>query len=388
MNNESVTPREPWLAANLSIFFAGIGEIYCRRKQLGFILILVQLSLIAISIFLIISFSQYSKFAYLSILLFVIVYFSSIYHAYVCAKESNTSEFEIQRKADKAPWLAVFLSRILPGIGHFYVRKWYWGIPIILILISLSMFTYLYPLWSRVVLALFSGVVSFHAYTIAPIRRESSEIPIMVLSIVIAIVGFTVSYSFGLLGPYKIPSGAMIPTLLVGDHILVKKGVDDVHRGDVVAFWYPNNEHEPSKTGLHYIKRVVGLPGDKVDVDGRNLTINGEEVPLTFVGTYQDERFGTKYDKYQEDLLGKKHIVIYEQGREYTQRGNLPVVVPPGHVFVMGDNRDNSQDSRFWGFVPINYIVGKAFVIHWSWDFDTNNILNRVRWDRLITPIK
>jgi len=132
---------------------------------------------------------------------------------------------------------------------------------------------------------------------------------------------------------------------------------------------------------------VVGLPGDKVDVDGRNLIINGEEVPLTFVGSYQDERFGTEYDKYQEDLLGKKHIVIYEQGREYTQRGNLPVVVPPGHVFVMGDNRDNSQDSRFWGFVPIHDIEGEAFITHWSWDFDSNNFLDKVRWDRIFSLI-
>jgi signal peptidase I len=202
--------------------------------------------------------------------------------------------------------------------------------------------------------------------------------------------------------PFKIPSGSMIPTLLVGDHLLVSKflygtkipfsdkvvlPVREIKHGDVIVFRYPNNEHDPSKTGLHYIKRVVGLPGDKVDVDGRNLIINGEEVPLTFVGSYQDERFGTEYDKYQEDLLGKKHIVIYEQGREYTQRGNLPVVVPPGHVFVMGDNRDNSQDSRFWGFVPIHDIEGEAFITHWSWDFDSNNFLDKVRWDRIFSLI-
>ncbi len=202
--------------------------------------------------------------------------------------------------------------------------------------------------------------------------------------------------------PFKIPSGSMIPTLLVGDHLLVSKFIygtkipfsdkvilplREIKHGDVIVFRYPNNEHEPSKTGLHYIKRVVGLPGDKVDVDGRNLVINGEEVPLTFVGAYQDERFGTKYDKYQEDLLGKKHIVIYEQGREYTQRGNLPVIVPPGHVFVMGDNRDNSQDSRFWGFVPIHDIEGEAFVTHWSWDFDSKSLMNKIRWDRIFSLI-
>jgi signal peptidase I len=202
--------------------------------------------------------------------------------------------------------------------------------------------------------------------------------------------------------PFKIPSGSMIPTLLVGDHLLVSKfmygtkipfsdkvvlPLREIKHGDVIVFWYPNNEHDSSKTGLHYIKRVVGLPGDKIDVNERNLIINGEEVPLTYLGDYHDERFGTSYDKYQEDLLGKKHIVIYEKGRENTQRGNLPVVVPPGHVFVMGDNRDNSQDSRFWGFVPIHNIEGEAFITHWSWDFDSNNFLDKVRWERIFSLI-
>lgn len=202
--------------------------------------------------------------------------------------------------------------------------------------------------------------------------------------------------------PFKIPSGSMIPTLLVGDHLLVSKfmygtkipfsdkvvlPLREIKHGDVIVFRYPNNEHDASKTGLHYIKRVVGIPGDKIDVDGRNLIINGEEVPLTYAGDYYDERSGIKYDKYQEDLLGKKHVVIYEKGREYAQRGNLPVVVPPGHVFVMGDNRDNSQDSRFWGFVPIHNIEGEAFIKHWSWDFDSNNFLNKVRWERIFSLI-
>jgi signal peptidase I len=204
--------------------------------------------------------------------------------------------------------------------------------------------------------------------------------------------------------PFKIPSGSMIPTLLVGDHLLVSKFIygtkipftndivlplSEIRHGDVIVFRYPNNENDSSQNGVHYIKRVVGLPGDKIDVDGRNLIINGEEVPLDYVDDYYDERSGTKYeyDEYQEDLLGKKHIVIYEKGREYTQRGNLPVVVPPGHVFVMGDNRDNSKDSRFWGFVPVQNIEGEAFITHWSWDRYSNNFLNKVRWNRIFSLI-
>jgi len=202
--------------------------------------------------------------------------------------------------------------------------------------------------------------------------------------------------------PFKIPSGSMIPTLLVGDHLLVGKfvygtkvpftdevvvPVKDIKRGDVAVFTYPNGEGDPSKVGVHYIKRVVGLPGDKIDLAGRNLVINGEEIPLSFEGDFLDDRFGSQYDQYEEDMFGAKHTVIYRKDREYTQKGKLPVEVPPGHVFVMGDNRDNSQDSRFWGFVPVSNLEGKAFIIHWSWDFDNQNILNKVRWNRILSLI-
>lgn len=204
--------------------------------------------------------------------------------------------------------------------------------------------------------------------------------------------------------PFKIPSGSMIPTLLVGDHLLVNKflygtkipftdkvilPIENIKRGDVIVFTYPNSERDPSKKGIYYIKRVVGLPGDSIDIDGRELYINGEMVPLEFLGTYVDERNGEQFDEYQEDLLGDEHRVIFRKGSKSTNRGNyLPVTkVPDGQVFVMGDNRDNSQDSRFWGFVPRENIAGKAFLIHWSWDFDNPEIQNKVRWDRILSGI-
>jgi signal peptidase I len=204
--------------------------------------------------------------------------------------------------------------------------------------------------------------------------------------------------------PFKIPSGSMIPTLLVGDHLLVNKFVygtkipftdieifpiEKIKRGDVVVFTYPNNERDPSKNGLYYIKRVVGLPGDEIDLNGRNLYINGGKVPIEYEGTYADKRNSEKFDEYREDLFGEEHTVIFRKGKENTNRGSyIPVTkVPEGSVFVMGDNRDNSQDSRFWGFVPIENIAGRAFIIHWSWDFANPDILNKVRWDRILSGI-
>lgn len=204
--------------------------------------------------------------------------------------------------------------------------------------------------------------------------------------------------------PFKIPSGSMIPTLLVGDHLLVNKFVygtkipftdieifpiEKIKRGDVVVFTYPNNERDPSKNGLYYIKRVVGLPEDEIDLNGRNLYINGGKVPIEYEGTYADKRNSEQFDEYREDLFGEEHTVIFRKGKENTNRGSyIPVTkVPEGSVFVMGDNRDNSQDSRFWGFVPIENIAGRAFIIHWSWDFANPDILNKVRWDRILSGI-
>ena len=202
--------------------------------------------------------------------------------------------------------------------------------------------------------------------------------------------------------PFKIPSGSMIPTLLVGDHLLVNKFVfgtkipftniflfpiSKINRGDVVVFTYPNEEKNPSKDDIYYIKRVIGIPGDRIDINSRNLIINGEEIPLTYSGTYLNSRDGRKYDEYIEDLFGKETKIIFEKGAMATNRGILPVKVPDGYVFVMGDNRDNSQDSRFWGFVPLEKIAGKAFVTHWSWDFNNPSFFNKIRWDRILSPI-
>lgn len=233
-------------------------------------------------------------------------------------------------------------------------------------------------------------------YTKSKLRQN---IEALAFAIILALIIRTFVFQ-----PFKIPSGSMIPNLLVGDHLLVNKFVygtkipftdievfplEQIKRGDVIVFTYPNNERDPSKNGLYYIKRVIGLPGDDVDLNGRNLVINGEQIPLEYIGTYSDERNSQQFDEYREDLFGEEHTVIFRKGKENTSKGSfIPVTkVPEGYVFVMGDNRDNSQDSRFWGFVPKENIAGKAFIIHWSWDFTNPDITNKVRWDRILSGI-
>ncbi|QBK04943.1 signal peptidase I [Hylemonella gracilis] len=193
--------------------------------------------------------------------------------------------------------------------------------------------------------------------------------------------------------PFKIPSGSMIPTLLVGDLILVNKyhygirlpvintKITDgapVARGDVMVFRFPPR---PSQD---YIKRVIGLPGDEVAYANKRLTINGQVVPTTESPEFFDED-AMRYFKQYGEILGaptqpKAHRLIVDTNRRggfaEAEIGNYPFreacryseegvrcTVPAGHYFVMGDNRDNSLDSRYWGFVPDENIVGKAFMI-------------------------
>jgi signal peptidase I len=187
--------------------------------------------------------------------------------------------------------------------------------------------------------------------------------------------------------PFKIPSGSMVPTLLVGDLILVDKfhyGIrlpvintkiianNDPQRGDVVVFRYPRD------TRIDYIKRVVGVPGDEVAYLNKRLTINGQPVPTEPLGEFYDEdsrryaqMFGEKLGQAEHRILNNKEVAPfvmgvddfpYKENCRYSAEG-VVCKVPEGHYFMMGDNRDNSQDSRYWGFVPDENIVGKAFFI-------------------------
>lgn len=189
--------------------------------------------------------------------------------------------------------------------------------------------------------------------------------------------------------PFKIPSGSMVPTLMVGDLILVNKfhyGIrlpvinkkimanHEPKRGDVMVFRYPVN------TSLDYIKRVVGLPGDEISYLNKKLRINGQPVEQMPLAEFYDEDQLRYSLQYSENLMGHAHRLLNDKERppyipaqaieEFPFKDNcrysgegVVCKVPPGHYFMMGDNRDNSQDSRFWGFVPDENIVGKAFVV-------------------------
>jgi signal peptidase I len=190
--------------------------------------------------------------------------------------------------------------------------------------------------------------------------RQYAEAFIIAIVLALAIRTFVVQ-------AFKIPSGSMLPTLQIGDHILVNKflygaelpftdyhlpGLRAPQRGDIIVFKFPQDE------GRDFIKRAIALPGEKVEVRGKQVYVN--EKPL------------------QEPYAAHLDRAIQES--PFSPRDSFgPVVVPPGQLFMMGDNRDYSMDSRFWGFLDMKKIKGNAFIIYWSWDRDRF----RPRWGRI-----
>jgi signal peptidase I len=197
--------------------------------------------------------------------------------------------------------------------------------------------------------------------------------------------------------PFRIPSGSMMPTLLVGDFILVNKyayglrmpvtktklvDVDEPERGDVVVFRYPRDPK------VDYIKRLVGLPGDRIAYRDKKLYVNGREMPQKPVGWYEPVGSGERMRgafELVEDLDGVEHAILVNPrtpdfGPGCQVLANGEVTVPEGHYFMMGDNRDNSNDSRCWGFVPESNLVGRAFVIWLSLDWNRPGIFD---WSRI-----
>jgi signal peptidase I len=199
--------------------------------------------------------------------------------------------------------------------------------------------------------------------------REYSESIVVAVAIALLLRAFVIE-------AFQIPSGSMIPTLEIGDHIFVSKfaygiGIPftdkkilpwhEPQRGDVIVFKFPK---DPS---VDYIKRVVGLPGDKVEVRHNEIFINGNPMPRELVDAHFQYHKGVdrSWELWTEHLDGHAHSTLHEPDR-LTEFG--PYTVDPRSIFVMGDNRDDSNDSRVWGTVPYELVKGKALIVWWSRD--------------------
>ena len=198
-----------------------------------------------------------------------------------------------------------------------------------------------------------------------PVLVEYSKSFFPVLALVLVLRSFLVE-------PFQIPSGSMLPTLKIGDFILVNKyhygirlpvigtkviSLNEPEHGDVMVFKFPENPR------INYIKRVVGLPGDTIGYANKQLFINGEAVPMQLLAELPE---GRSLKRLFNEQLGAVEHQVYNDLK--LPRPPAEWVVPEGHYFLVGDNRDNSNDSRFWGFVPDELVVGKAFAVWMHWE--------------------
>ena len=189
--------------------------------------------------------------------------------------------------------------------------------------------------------------------------------------------------------PFRVPSNSMMPTLLTGDFIVVNKfdygfrlpitntklvEFSKPNRGDVIVFRYPNYEKNPGYSGVDFIKRIVAIPGDIISYSEDQLVINDKALEIKNIGPYIGVDSGKSMNNYklaQEFIDTLPHEILINPNRQ--SKGIPEITIPEGHYFVMGDNRSHSSDSRFWGFVPEEYIIGRAIGIwmHWDWNYNT-----------------
>ncbi len=239
-----------------------------------------------------------------------------------------------------------------------------------------------------------------------------------VVTVIMALFGMTF-----IVQAVKVPTGSMQNTITIGDHLLVNKFIfapgqslpflpqREIRRGDIIVFKYPGNRYDPRRDErpdnkpivTNYVKRVVGLPGDRMRIEGRSVIINDQPLPehLIEAEDHNDKapleiknapkaRSGEPYDVYYNPEFVEEDYPIFGlegDGRE--------IVIPSGKYFVMGDNRNNSEDSRYWGFVPRDLVIGRAMFVYWSYDESAptsgNFILdffNNTRWSRTGTMVK
>ncbi|HWR15525.1 MAG TPA: signal peptidase I [Terriglobales bacterium] len=212
------------------------------------------------------------------------------------------------------------------------------------------------------------------ATTPAP-RKEHSQMDVLGgaqwLLTVVVIATFVMTF---VVQAFEIPSESMENTLLIGDYLLVDKvqyagssvlgfmlPYRAIQRGDIIVFRYP------VRPAQHFVKRVIGIPGDRVRISNKQVIVNGEPIAEPYTIHKRNDR-----DHYRDDFPTTKYISgnveskWWIQMRKLTEDGNL--IVPEGHYFVLGDNRDDSLDSRYWGFVPVENIVGRPLIIYWSVD--------------------
>ncbi len=293
-------------------------------------------------------------------------------------KKDRVVDFESEVKKSAAEsrktWLVIVYSLLMPGLGQVYNGQLQKGLVLFLLssgfglaitLFSLGLpFAVLAVFFLLTILVLILAIVDGiktarkFKYNFQP-KKYNRPVVYIAIYLVVGLGGDLLASTYikhALVRAHKIPSGSMETTLLVGDHILIDRSLDSISRGDIVVFEFPSDADKDRPRD--FIKRVIGVPGDKIEIRDKQLLVNDQFVREEYVA-YRDA-----------EILASK----------VGPRDNMAALkVPEEMYFTMGDNRDYSFDSRFWGFVAAEKISGRAAKIYWSWDSENSE----VRWERI-----
>ncbi|WP_373541745.1 signal peptidase I [Chamaesiphon sp.] len=345
--------KEPWLAVNLSWLLPGMGQMYAGRYRKGWTILLGYYLLGAVSLWFFID-PLGNALVGMGILIFTIsiLLVANLFDAYRTAITNNSIEFESHRKETKDAWVAVFLSGFLPGLGHIYLKRWL--LSIVFMLTALVTFYGTRSAQGAIAISftilrfIFGLLTVYFAYTSTPVRRDVSRAWIGILiaglfGIPSIVVAFAVR-TFVAEARY-IPAGSMQPTLAIDDRLIINKLIYHYHapeRGDIIVF-NPTAQLEKENFKDAFIKRIIGIPGDRIDVKDGKVYVNGNVL---------DENYLNEAPAYN-----------------WSSTALTPdSIIPEGNYLVLGDNRNNSYDSHYWGFVPKNKIIGKATQRFWPFN--------------------
>jgi signal peptidase I len=336
--------QHPWLAVNLSLLFPGFGQLYRGEWKLGLLLCLSFAGLLGRGIWSIFAASGDTVRGLWLIGLAMVVYGFSLFHAYETLATAPDSSPVAKHRGSKPKdaWYSVFLSQLLPGLGHLYLEKSLTGGFFLLIGIGLAywanndspaLIPLAYGVWA---------IAGYHTYRIATDRKHPRLIIVLLVGLMLTrmIVGYAPTLVSRSLVQCIVPTESMVPTLQIRDRIFVKR--DSLYRpqaNDIVVFRAPTQAiaQLDSKPETLYVKRIIALPGQQVAIQQGQVWVNQApfaETPQVQSGTYD---WG-------------------------------PEVVPLNAYFVLGDNRDQSADSHVWGFLPKADLLGRAYKIYWPPD--------------------
>ncbi|WP_367288084.1 signal peptidase I [Laspinema palackyanum] len=337
-SSSSQAEKQPWIAVILSRIIPGAGQIYAGNLFRGLIIIAVWLGSFGLFLWSLLLPTINWLLTLLALLIILGLTLWNLFDAHASARKSNSPQFENLRKSKKDPWLAVFLSLLFPGLGHFYIKKIGEGLVFAIATIVVAV------LAPKIFVVILRFGAAFHVYQLMNKKKDISQekAPLLIGLFVIAslVVSFAMlSLQRSVIETRYIPSGAMIPTLQIDDRLIIDKityKFNAPERGDVIIF-SPTQTLQEQNFKDDFIKRLIGLPGETVEVSNGQVKINNQPLEEPYIAEPPTYQYG-------------------------------PVTIPENNYLVLGDNRNNSYDSHYWGFVPKENIVGKANKIFWPPD--------------------